>query len=233
MNMKYNNLYKKINYLFTDESILEEAFTHRSKGKKNYERLEFLGDSVLGFVIAEEIFNKCQGKKEGYLSLLRTKLVKGTMLTRFAKNLKLDQYVIYGKSESSSSRSRDRILEDVFEAMIGAIYLDSDFSKVKECILNLYKNILDNLDNFAIQMKDSKSSLQEIVAQNGYDLPNYSIVGEKGKDHQKSFVIGLDIPELKVQTEASANTIRKGQQECARLALIKLKQLGFYEKKKK
>ena len=164
---EYSRLYKILGYSFKDYTLLVRALTHRSKTKKNYERLEFLGDSVLGFVIAETLYKKFPDLAEGKLTQIRSKLVKGATLAQLALDFKIDEYVILGASEQGGHK-RAKILEDVFEAVIGAIYLDSDFSTVKKVVLSWYEPVVARIDLEDVKVKDSKSKLQEILLQNAF-----------------------------------------------------------------
>ena len=134
-------LMRKLDYEFNDISLLKLALTHRSKGSKNYERLEFLGDSILGFVIAESLYEKYPKESEGKLSRMRSSLVRQETLADVAKNLKLSDYLILGEGElKSGGFNRASILSDVVESLIGAIYLDADFSQANKFIQRYFKD---------------------------------------------------------------------------------------------
>lgn len=156
---EYSRFYNILGYNFKDYTLLIRALTHRSKTKKNYERLEFLGDSVLSFVIAEVLYKQFTDLAEGKLSQLRSKLVKGTTLAQLASSLKMDEYIILGASEQGGHK-REKILEDVFEAVIGAIYLDSDFATVKKVILKWYQPIISSINLTLLKSKIANQSFK-------------------------------------------------------------------------
>ena len=184
---KLSQFYKIIGYSFKDDAILNRALTHRSKSRKNYERLEFLGDSILGFVIAEELYDRFPNLDEGKLSQIRSKLVKGETLAKLALKLKINEFVILGVSEKNGGQSNEKILEDALEAVIAGIYLDSDFTSVRKVILAWYSDVISNLNLDFIDIKDNKSRLQEILLQNSMSLPKYTVVSIEGKDHEQVF----------------------------------------------
>lgn len=228
---EYSRFYKILGYTFKDQTLLLRALTHRSKTKKNYERLEFLGDSILGFVIAEQLYMQFPDMAEGKLSQIRSKLVKGATLAQLALSLKIDEYIILGASEQGGGQKRHKILEDVFEAIIGAIYLDSDFNAVKKVILNWYKQALAdiNLDN--VKIKDNKSKLQEILLQNSLSLPEYSIETIQGKDHEQVFTVKASSVELNINVKSQGTSRRKAEQQAAGKMIEILAKQGLHEKK--
>ncbi|APC97933.1 ribonuclease III [Francisella frigiditurris] len=233
MSKDYISLYKRINYSFKDQAFAIRALTHRSKGKKNYERLEFLGDSILGFLIAEVLFSMFPEQSEGKLSQIRTKLVKGYTLAQLALKLGLDEYIILGASElKGGGHKRERILEDVLEALIGAIYLDSDFETVKKCVISWYRPILENIDLDVVKIKDNKSKLQEILLQNTYELPDYTLVKTEGEDHQQIFTVKVLVKEFNLETEGVADSKKKAEQLAAGEMIRLLAEKELYEKKK-
>ena len=227
---EYSRFYNMFGYSFKDYTLLIRALTHRSKTKKNYERLEFLGDSILGFVIAEALYLQFKHIAEGRLSQLRSKLVKGATLAQLALSLKMDEYVILGASEQSGQK-REKVLEDVFEAVIGAIYLDSDFVTVKKVILKWYQPVISNINLDTIKVKDSKSKLQEIMLQNALSLPEYSIETIEGKDHEQQFTVVAIAKDLNLQVKAKGTSRKKAEQKAAEKMIEMLSQQGLHEKK--
>jgi len=156
-------LQKNISYQFKDINLLKQALTHRSVSKKNNERLEFLGDSVLGCVISLEIYQRFSLIDEGQLSRLRSSLVRGQTLAKLAKILNLSQSLLLGQGElKSGGFRRESIQADAFEAILGAIFLDSDYSTVSEIILKLYNDLL-NESGPEDSLKDFKTQLQELL----------------------------------------------------------------------
>lgn len=227
---EYSRFYKILGYSFKDYTLLIRALTHRSKYKKNYERLEFLGDSILGFVIAEALYLQFTDLAEGKLSQIRSRLVKGATLAQLALSLKMDEYIILGASEQGGQK-REKILEDVFEAMIGAIYLDSDFATVKKVILKWYQSVISDINLDSIKVKDSKSKLQEILLQNALSLPEYSIETIEGKDHEQQFTVIAVSKDLNLEVKAKGASRKKAEQKAAEKLIEMLSQQGLHEKK--
>ena len=159
----YKKLYERINYSFKDEDILDLVFTHKSSGKKNNERLEFLGDAILGAVISEELYNRFSNISEGDLTRIRAALVNGSTLTKKGKELDLLAHAKLSKAAKNLSNLEDSsILGTIFEALIGGIYLDSSWHETKAVILSLYRNDLESID-IQNSFKDPKSQLQEYL----------------------------------------------------------------------
>ncbi len=216
-------LARKLDYTFKDESLAELAVTHRSHGKRNNERLEFLGDSILNFVIAEALFKRFPEAKEGQLSRLRAQLVKGETLAEIAREMKLGDYLKLGSGElKSGGFRRDSILADAVEAIIGAIYLDSDMDICRGYVLRWYKERLEqtNLQN---TQKDSKTRLQEFLQSRRVALPEYELMSVEGEAHQQTFYIRCTVSLLDAPTEGVGNSRRQAEQEAARQALVELK----------
>ena len=215
MIQNFSKFYRNLGYNFKDNSLLNKALTHRSKTKKNYERLEFLGDSILGFVIAEFLFEKFPDSDEGKLSQVRSKLVKGSTLTKLGLELQVDEYIILGDSEKNGTHKRDKILEDVVEAIIGAIYLDSDFKTIKKVVLGWYTQILTIEDFDVVKVKESKSALQEILFQQSFNLPIYDIVKIDGRDHEQVFTVSVTCKEYELSVDAQGKSRKKAEQAAA------------------
>tara|TARA_B100001989_G_C24445691_1_gene416331 strand:+ start:14 stop:667 length:654 start_codon:yes stop_codon:yes gene_type:complete len=169
----YQNLYEQINYFFKNEKILDLVFTHKSYGHKNNERLEFLGDAILGAVISEELYGRFADINEGDLTRIRASLVKGTTLIKKGKELELLSFAKLSKAAKNLSElENSSILETIFEALVGGIYLDSSWNDVKEVILSLYQNDLDSID-IQDSFKDPKSELQEYLQSLGEEPLEY------------------------------------------------------------
>lgn len=214
-----SELARKLGYTFQDESRLELALTHRSCGKKNNERLEFLGDSILNFVIAEELFKRFPQAREGQMSRLRAQLVKGETLAHIARELKLGDFLRLGSGElKSGGFRRDSILADAVEAVIGAIYTDSDMATVRPYILAWYEQRLDALD-LNESLKDSKTRLQEFLQSRQSPLPEYELVKVEGEAHAQTFYIRCHVQLMDQPTDGVGNSRRQAEQEAARLAL--------------
>ena len=188
-------LQKNISYQFKDINLLKQALTHRSVSKKNNERLEFLGDSVLGCVISLEIYQRFPLIDEGQLSRLRSSLVRGQTLAKLAKTLNISESLLLGQGElKSGGFRRESIQADAFEAILGAIFLDSDYATVSEIILKLYNDLL-NESGPEDSLKDFKTQLQELLQKKGYALPVYELIKTEGKDHNAIFYVNCSIKE--------------------------------------
>jgi ribonuclease III len=206
-------------YRFKDKGLLETALTHRSVGKDNYERLEFLGDAVLGFVISEILFQTCPDAAEGVLTRLRSSLVKRESLAKLARGLELGEFIRLGPGERKSGGwRRDSILANTLEAIIGAVYLDSDYSQCKRFIMALYKDMLNGLDIENID-KDPKTVLQELMQSKKMSLPVYTVIAEYGEAHKRIFTVSCEMTELDVQVQAEGKSKRIAEQLAASKAL--------------
>ena len=209
---------KKIGYTFENPLLLETAFTHSSyvnEGKherENNERLEFLGDSVLSVLVAEHLYRSFPKKTEGELTKLRASLVCDHSLAEFAKRISLGDQLVMGKGEANSGgRTRLSNLEDAFEALVGAIYLDVGLEQARRFVLSFLPKKIDLAQSERLQ--DYKTQLQEIIQQNPEEKLRYVMVGESGPDHDKRFsvevclnsnVIGRGSGKSKKQAEQSA-----------------------------
>ncbi len=179
---------------FIDKNLLELALTHRSwvnehkNQRRSNERLEFLGDAVLEFIVSEIIYNNYKDKEEGYLTALRAKLVNTVSLSEISEKLQLGKYLYLSKGEEETGgRSNQSLLADTLEAVIGAVYLDRG---IDQCRAFIEKYILSDLNQISKEpLKDPKSLLQESVQAKGSTTPKYIVVEEKGPDHDKSFTI--------------------------------------------
>ena len=210
-------------YQFKDESLLNLALTHRSMGANNNERLEFLGDSILGMIISSELFNRFPNEKEGVLTRLRSSLVKGETLSEIAAELNLGDYIKLGSGElKSGGYRRASTLADVVEAIIGAIYLDSkiDFgiSKVEKIILNIFLSRLNNCEPGGV-LKDPKTRLQEYLQSKNLPLPTYNVVSISGKEHLQIFKVSCSIDGFSNHVAAKGASRRKAEQAAAEKAL--------------
>jgi len=216
------DLARKIGYNFSDIQLFELALTHRSCGKKNNERLEFLGDSILNFVIADDLFARFPTAKEGELSRLRARLVKGVTLSEVARELGLGDYLRLGSGElKSGGYRRDSILADAVEAIIGAIYLDSDMETARGFILSWFAQRLDAID-LNESLKDSKTRLQEFLQSRRLPLPQYELTKVEGEAHSQIFYIECLVSGLDSAAKGSGSSRRQAEQEAAKCALANL-----------
>jgi len=208
-------LEKLLSYKFQKTELLKEAVTHRSAGAKNNERLEFLGDSILNFVIAAELFARYPVSSEGDLSRLRASLVNKEGLFLVSQDLSLGDYLILGSGElKSGGYRRNSILADTVEAVFGAVYMDSDLERCRELILKLYNEQLENVPD-ADSLKDPKTRLQELLQSKKLGLPDYNVIEIVGKAHNQQFTVDCKINKLELTTQGSASNRRKAEQKAA------------------
>ena len=186
-------LEERLGYTFSDPALLQRALTHRSVGNTNNERLEFLGDAVLGCVIAEELFRHFPHVREGRLSRLRSSLVRRETLAEIGQQLEIGEFLQLGPGErKSGGHRRASILSDAVEAIFGAIYLDSDFVHSRQCIRRLYANRLASLSD-EIVLKDAKTRLQEFLQARRLDLPVYTLLDSSGQAHARQFEVLCEV----------------------------------------
>lgn len=213
---------QSLGHAFRDETLLETALTHRSAGSVNNERLEFLGDAVLNTVIAIDLFARRPEAPEGELSRLRASLVRGETLARIAREIGIGDCVRLGEGERKSGGfRRDSILADTVEAIIGAVYLDSDFDTAARFVLELFSSRLENLPSVE-DLKDPKTRLQEFLQRRGEALPEYEVVESSGADHARRFTVRCSIEAHGVNCEATATSRRKAEQQAAKDCLSRL-----------
>ena len=220
-------LEKNLGYEFKDRMLLKNALTHKSYIKKgeatvNNERLEFLGDSVLGFSVAEYLYKNYKNLPEGELTKVRSTVVCEDCLFKVALKIGLGKQIFLGKGEEQSlGRRRPSILSDAMEAVFAAIYLDSDIFTVKSVIINLLKEEIE----IAIKgrdVKDYKTVLQELVQKNNTYTPKYILVKEEGPDHDKVFTSAVLLND-KIVGEGTGKTKKEAEKEAAKVALEKMK----------
>ncbi len=209
-----------IHYTFKDEKLLERAVTHRSFSRNiNNERLEFLGDSVLGLVITGYLFKRLDGASEGELSRVRASLVKEDALATVARDICLGDFLRLGGGEMKSGGfRRASILSDAMEAIFGAIYLDGGFEACQKVILFLYDEYLVTLPTQA-DLKDPKTTLQEYLQSKKIELPVYEMVKTEGKSHDQVFTIECRIKALGLVSEGKGSSRKKAEQIAASSAL--------------
>ena len=211
-------------YQFNDVSLLELALSHRSYQHNNNERLEFLGDSILNFTIAESLYQKFKTLPEGDLSRLRASLVKSESLAEIAKSIKLGDFILLGEGElKSAGWRRPSILADTFEAIIGAIYLDGGFEEARKFILNFFQTRLESIDPKRI-VKDAKTTLQELLQSRKLMIPEYKVIKIEGEAHNQVFFVQCDVSQLKLQTEGTGTSRKLAEQEAAMVAIEEVKQ---------
>lgn len=220
--MDTRRLEKALVHTFDDRSLLTRALTHRSAGADNNERLEFLGDAILGMRIADLLFQRQSHADEGQLSRMRAHLVKRETLAEIARQLELNQYLVLGAGElRSGGASRDSTLADAVEALIAAVYLDAGLQRAMELIDHLFLERLQRLPAEARQ-KDPKTRLQEFLQSRGVDLPEYQVQETRGQQHQQTFTVLCRVEALDSEALGEGSSRRKAEQKAARNVLRKL-----------
>lgn len=226
MSQTQNRLSRKLGYSFADPALLETALTHRSVSNTNNERLEFLGDGLLNFVIGQALFKQCQESPEGDLTRLRASLVRESALVEIAREMDLGECLLLGSGEKKSGGHRRKsILADTVEAVLGAIYLDGGFDSARDVILRLYQSRLENLPS-AESLKDAKTRLQELLQSVGDALPDYEVLDISGKPHAQTFtVVCRVIRESNNASEvhAQGSSRRRAEQAAAEMMMAILK----------
>lgn len=223
LTLKYQRLEQRLGYHFEDQRQLQLALTHRSHGATNNERLEFLGDSILNFVVGEELFKRFPEVREGQLSRLRSQMVKGETLAELAREFELGDCLVLGEGEmKSGGHNRDSILADSVEAIIGAIYLASGLDVCRERVLSWFASRLNQL-GLNTSAKDSKSRLQEYMQAQRQPLPEYLVVDVSGEGHAQMFTIECRVALSKKSTSATASNRREAEKQAAAQMLVQLK----------
>ena len=216
-------LSKRIGYKFNDPLLLLQSLTHRSAKGVHNERLEFLGDSILGFVIAEALYQKFPDNDEGDLTRMRSSLVKGVTLAELGRHFKLGEHLILGAGElKSGGHKRDSILEDAIEAVIGAVYLDSDQARCKELILHWFEERLNKIKP-GNEQKDPKTRLQEFLQGRKIPLPEYEVIEITGQSHNQQFTVRCTTSVIDNTVIAKGTSRRKAEQSAAQQVLDLIK----------
>jgi ribonuclease-3 len=209
------SLSRIIHYTFQDASLMMMALTHRSFNAQHNERLEFLGDSILSFLIAQELYQRFPKIDEGDLSRLRAQLVKESSLSSIATSMGLGDFIQLGEGElKSAGWRRPSILADTLEAIIGAIYLDAGIEPAHQFVLRFFEKQLNEIDPKLIQ-KDAKTLLQELLQSQKSDLPIYTVVSIEGEAHSQSFTIECIIKKSNIKTQGIGQSRRIAEQEAA------------------
>jgi len=219
----HNALARQLGYEFSDPALLARALTHRSRSSQNYERLEFLGDSILSFVIADVLYDRFPQLSEGELTRLRATLVRRETLATLARELELGDCLGLGGGElKSGGFDRDSILADALEAVIGAIYKDGGIEAVRGMVLRRYQATLDSIDPGSI-LKDPKTRLQEFLQQKSLATPIYSVLEVSGEPHQQHFVVECRVPGMEEAVRGEGSSRRNAEQAAATRACELLK----------
>ncbi len=215
MRQNLNKLEKTIGYLFKDIELLEKAVTHRSFSHIHNERLEFLGDAILNFAIAAKLYEVFPEANEGELSRLRALMVRGESLAKLAQEFSLGDYINLGSGElKSGGFRRPSILADALEALIGAIYLDSNSAVCIQVVSQWFADHIAIVDQL-LDIKDPKTRLQEYLQARKKALPDYQLLKMEGQHHDRSFFVECSVTGYDVKTQGAGPSRRKAEQEAA------------------
>ena len=208
-------LQERLQHSFTNPALLAQALTHRSFSSDHYERLEFLGDSVLGLAISDLLYARLSNLPEGDLSRVRANLVRQETLHQLAITMGLPELLRLGEGEMrSGGQKRPSILADTLEAVIGAVYLDAGFAKAQDLVLRLFENVEINPQMDAIG-KDAKTALQEWLQGRKMRLPIYKVIATLGAAHRQTFDVECQVPELRLAERGIGGSRRAGEQVAA------------------
>lgn len=219
---KLSRLESKLGYEYKNIEFLKHALTHRSMGAKNNERLEFLGDSLVNFMIADVLFHQFKNISEGDLSRVRAHLVKGDTLAVIGKEYQLSDYLMLGPGElKSGGFRRESIIADSVEAIIASIYEDGGLDACRAFVSRIYASRLKDINPKEVG-KDPKTRLQELLQSRQQPLPDYSVISVNGPAHAQMFTISCFVEKLNMKFEATASNRRKAEQQAAEQALVKM-----------
>ena len=219
MSDKLNNLQKKINIKFKNLNYLKKSITHKSFDPlNNYEKLEFLGDRILGFVISKKLIELYPDKREGVLDKKLASLVNKNKCLEIAKLISLEKFILVG-NKSTKSKVENKIIADSIESLIGAIYYDKGFEVTEKFILNMWKNFINLSEETII---DSKTKLQEYSLKKFKSLPIYKLASSSGPKHKPKFTISVRLKDTKLY-EGSGDSKKKAEQNAAKKLLDNLK----------
>jgi ribonuclease III len=217
------NLQQRLQYHFTDLSLLQRALTHRSHSATHYERLEFLGDSVLNLAVSDLLYQRLSHLPEGDLSRIRANLVKEDSLHRLAENLRLSEVILLGEGElRSGGKNRPSILADTLEAILGAVYLDGGYVSAHAAVQRLLQGVEfhDQMQAFG---KDPKTALQEWLQGRKMQLPVYTVAATQGAAHQQRFLVDCDIAALGFSARGEGVSRRAAEKAAAQTMLDMIK----------
>ena len=216
-------LSKRIEYTFTQPTLLKQALTHRSAKGEHNERLEYLGDSILGFIIAEELYSRFPKVNEGELTRMRSSLVRGVTLAEMGKDFNVGEHLVLGPGElKSGGHHRESILEDAVEAIIGAVYLDSDMATCKALVLKWFTERLAKIEPGSTH-KDPKTQLQEYLQGRKIVLPTYEVIDTRGQSHNQEFTVRCSTEVITKAVVAVGTSRRKAEQAAAQKVLELIK----------
>ena len=222
MKINYQNLEKKINIKFKNKELLIKALTHKSFNKENNnEKIEFLGDRVLGLIMAKKLLEIYPNEKEGILDKKFASLVNKKTCLEIAKKIKLQEYVLTFNSKNKTNNIEDKVLADSCEALIGSIYLDKGFQAVEKVILNLWS---DNIKNSVVTQIDAKTKLQEFSLKKFKRLPIYKLISNTGPRHKPLFKVGVKLLDTKFYI-SEGKSKKDAEQNAAILCLNSIKKI--------
>jgi ribonuclease-3 len=212
-------LEERLGHRFADPRLLEQALTHRSRGADNYERLEFLGDGVLGCAVADELYARFPHLPEGKLTRLRASLVREETLAEVGKTLGIDGCLRLGEGElSAGPEPRPSILADALEAVLGAVFLDGGYAAARSVVLAAFGPHIERLDPER-PAKDAKTRLQELLQAQHRPLPQYRVVGVQGEAHRQSFEVQCSVDGLDVKATGTGTSRQRAEQQAAKAML--------------
>lgn len=218
---RLDSLERALGYQFNDRALLEQALTHKSAGADNNERLEFLGDAVLGMAVAAGLFERAPSLAENDMTVLRASLVRKDSLAEVARALDLGDHLVLGLGERRSGGfDRASILADAFEAVLGAVYIDAGYSEAFDLVSRLFSERIRSVDPDSV--KDAKTRLQELLQGRGLPLPDYEVVDASGEDHDRSFTVCCRIAQLDIEAAATARSRRSAEKAAAKLVLAEV-----------
>jgi ribonuclease-3 len=215
-------LERRLGHHFANSDLLEQALTHRSHGAQNNERLEFLGDGVLGCAVAQELYARFPQLPEGKLTRLRASVVREEALTEVAGNLDLAKYIRLGEGElASGAPPRGSIVADALEALFGAIFLDGGYEAARQSVLLAFQPLMERIDPEQ-PAKDPKTQLQEILQARRQHLPEYRVLAVRGAAHRQSFEVECIVAEAGLSVTGSGTSRQRAEQDAALAMLEKL-----------
>jgi ribonuclease-3 len=225
INSEIQNLQEAIGYSFSDRGLLLMALTHKSSLNRNdahgqfshYERLEFLGDSILGFVISEYLFKNYPDMREGPMTKIKSFIVSRDTLSDIGRGMHLEKIMFISDDERKRAKKYSAVISNTVEAIIGAIYIDGGIEKARAFILRAFKNLIEKLDIDDLIFEDYKSIVQEIVQKKQQVLPEYKTIKEKGPEHNKTFIVQLSINGNAI-SRGSGHSKKRAEQRAAQKA---------------
>lgn len=214
-----HRLVKSLSRRFESEALLRRSLTHRSAGRNNNERLEFLGDAILNFVVAEALYHRIPHAREGLLTRARAELVRQSSLAEVSRRIGLGTALKLGAGElKSGGRDRDSILADAFEALTGAYYLDAGLESCRSWLLDLFADRLERVSREETT-KDPKTELQEALQARGLPLPVYAVIAVRGAAHEQHFTVACRVSAIEEPAMGTGNSRREAEQSAARRSL--------------